>query len=337
MGGAKVVYRHAAGLVARGHEVTVLAPERSGSGVIAFARRIAVAARDRRHGVSGVHAYEASGVTTLDIPYPDASHVPDADIVVATGVQTAPWVASWPESKGRKVYFVQGDETFVQPDARTSWHLGMHLVTVAAWLASEMEAAGLSPLGVVPNAVAPEEFGLDTPLEQRDPALVGLYHRHPVKGPDVLLAAIDAVQRQRPDVSIELFSARPPSHKIPEGVRVHIRPSQDELRALYNRSRILLHPSRSESMPLVPMEAAACGCAIVASDNRGVHEYLASGESMLTAPLGDGDALAAQALVLLHDDARRQRLAEHAHASVSALNWEASTDRFEAALRSVVR
>ena len=335
MGGAKVAYQHASGLAARGHEVRVVAPRQDKAGPLALAKRAAVAVRDRMHGVAGELAYEASGVETVELSSPAPRHFPEADVTIATGVQTAPWVAALPREKGRGVYFVQGDETFVRPDARDSWRLGMPLLTCAEWLAREMREVGLEPLAVVPNAIDPDEFGMDRSLAERPARVVALYHRHPVKGPDVLIDALDEIRRQRPDVGADVFCARPPSHVLPGWVNVHVRPSPEALRALYNRVAVLLHPSRSEGWPLVPMEAAACGCAVAASANAGVQEYLARGESMLSAPLGDGPVLGRAALTLLADDDLRIRLASAASKAVLGLDWESSTERLEEALSSL--
>ncbi len=335
MGGAKVVYEHARGLVERGHSVSVVAPKQDARSPVALARRAAVAVRDRLHGVAGAHAYAASGVETIDLPNPSGTSFPDADVTIATGVQTAPWVARLPPEAGRGVYFVQGDETFVRSDARESWHLGLPLLTCARWLASEMEAVGLQPLATIPNAIDPVEFGVDVPLDARPAQLVALYHRHPVKGPDVLLDALDTVHRQRPDVAADVFCARPPSHTLPDWVSVHVRPKPRHLRALYNGAQVLLHPSRSEGWPLVPMEAAACGCAVVASLNPGVQEYLASGESMLGVPIGDGQALGTAALDALSNPTARRRLSQNAQRSVGALSWRESTDLLEQTLQGL--
>lgn len=326
MGGAKVVYTHSRGLVDRGHEVTVVAPRQTGWGPRAVALRAAVALRDRLHGVASEAAYSAAGVNTRVLPTPAPRHFPDADVTIATGVQTAPWVARLPESKGRKVYFVQGDETFVRPDARDSWHLPMHLLTCAVWLAEEMHLVGLKPLAVIPNAIDPEDFGLDSPIHEREERILALYHRHPVKGPDVLLDALSKIHIQRPSVRADVFCARPPSHRLPDWVDVHIRPSLHRLRELYNGTSVLLHPSRSEGWPLVPMEAAACGAAIAASANRGVQEYLQDDVSMLTAPIGDGGTLGKHALRLLSQSPLRTRLAGSALASVRKQTWRESTD-----------
>lgn len=336
MGGAKVVYEHAAGLVALGHSVQVVAPRQMRRGPLGLARRAAVAVRDRMHGVADSRAYAASGVATLDLPTPAARHFPEADVVIATGVQTVPWVAALPPEKGRSLYFIQGDETFVRPEARDSWRLGLPLATCAEWLADEMHGVGLSPLAVIPNAVNPAEFDLDQPIEDRQPRVLALYHRHTVKGPDVLVDALNELLRLHPDAEADVFCARPPSHRLPGGVRVHIRPSPEKLRALYNRAAVLLHPSRSEGWPLVPMEAAMCGAAVVASANRGVLEYLQDGVTMRTAPVGDGLELGRLAASVLTDVARRVLVATNAREAVSQYTWAASTARLDAVLRDLV-
>ena len=337
MGGAKVVYTHAAGLVARGHEVTVVAPRQPVAGPLGVLRRMAVALRDTVHGVRGDLAYDAPGVTTLLVPRVTPSTVPDGDVVVATGVQTAPWVHALPERQGVGVYFVQGDERFVTPDARDTWHLGMPLLTCAEWLRDEMRASGLDPLAVIPNAVDPRDFALDVPVEDRPPRVVALYHRHPVKGPDVLIEAIEQLQAAMPSVAVTVFSARPPSHRLPAGVNLLVRPEPAALRSLYNHSSVVLHTSRSEGWGLVPMEAAACGCAVVASDSRGVSEYLEDGISMRAVPAGDGAALGQAARAVLRDSTERVRLALAARHAVSRFRWDESTAILESALRTVAR
>lgn len=330
-----MVYAHAEGLARMGHTVRVVAPARAGEGLKDRAIQWAVAARDRLHGVAGGLAYDAEGVHTLTLPSPRPQAFPHADVTIATGVQTAPWVARLPESKGRRVYFVQGDETFVRPDARDSWHLGMELLTCARWLADEMREAGLSPVAVIPNAIDPGEFGLDRPVADRPPSVLALYHRHPVKGPDVLLRALRVLRAA--GVPCRVFCARPPSHTLPAGVEVIIRPDARRLREMYNDASVLLHPSRSEGWPLVPMEAAACGAAVVASANPGVQEYLTGGISMRAVAIGDGDALGRAALDLLADVPERTRLAAAAHASVAEYSWKDSTERLATALERITR
>jgi glycosyltransferase involved in cell wall biosynthesis len=161
-----------------------------------------------------------------------------------------------------------------------------------------------------------------------------LYHRLPIKGADDALAALAIVREERPDARFVAFSARPPSHRMP-GVDVCIRPSLPDLRTLYNRSAVFLHPSHREGWPLPPMEAAACGAALVAAANAGVCECFDRTTASLV-PVGEPDQLGAAILDVLQNPARRNAVAEAGRARVASLSWAASTDRLETLLNSVV-
>ncbi|MEM8599648.1 MAG: glycosyltransferase family 4 protein, partial [Bacteroidota bacterium] len=265
MGGAKVVYQHAAQFARYGHTVHVVMPKRTAAGVGGWVRHAAVQVRDRFHGVATSPYYAAPGVMPHVVPSLAARYLPDSDVVIATGYQTAIGVHGLPRQCGQKVYYIQGLETFVHPDARASWHYPMARVTCARWLANEIEQEGLSVAGVVPNAIDPSEFYLAAPIDERPARVLAMYHRHPVKGPDVLIRALGVLRERLPEAQVDVFTARPPSHALPHEVSVHVRPSVETLRALYNGAAVLLHPSRSEGWGLVPMEAAACGAAVVSS------------------------------------------------------------------------
>ncbi|MFN3597885.1 MAG: glycosyltransferase family 4 protein [Rubricoccaceae bacterium] len=337
MGGALVVARHAEGLAARGHTVRVVCPERPGEGWRASAHRLATRVRDRWHGVEDAPLLRMRGASLLEVPEPSAAFVPDADAVIATGYQTVPWVLALPPEKGEKVYFVQGDERAIHPRAHDTWHAPMARITCARWLAEMLRAEGMPVLGFVPNAVDPATFAIDTPPEARPPGVCALYHRHAVKGPDVLIEALTRLRKAWPGVQADVFSARKPSHRLPDWVRVHVRPTEYRLRALYNRAAVLLHTSRREGWALVPMEAAACGCAVVATDSVGVREYLEDGISMRLHEQGDVEGLVRSAVALLGDPEARARQAAAAAQAVSRYAWHASTGEMERLLYVAVR
>ena len=337
MGGAAVVYRHAAGLAARGHEVRVVAPRRGAGGIAAHVRAAAVRIRDRLHGLPDAPFYDASGVTTVEVDAVGEGSFPSGEAVIATGHQTIPWVESLRDRCGQKVYFLQGDERALDASAGATWARPFARIAVSQWLAATVEAAGHPVIGVVPNAVDPAAFALDRPLAGRDARVVALYHRHPVKGPETLARALGDLRRLRPDVQADVVAARPPSHRLPEYVRVHVRPDALALRALYNRASVALHTSRLEGWGLVPMEAAACGCAVVATASRGVAEFLRAGVSMREVPVGDAHALAEGAADLLADPPARIALAAAGMADVARFSWDASTAEFERLLLATQR
>ena len=372
MGGAAVVYRHAAGLAERGHDVTVAAP-RSAGGAVGLARWAAVWARDRLHGVGTEPYHEIEGVRTVEPSSPAALGASACDAVIATGWQTAPWVAALTTARpaasggvgevggspprpadedepgvsprparyaeergGVGLYFIQHDERHLSARAEATWHLPLVRVAVAGWIAEVVAAHGAPVRGVVPNAVDPADFALDQPLDARPRRVVALYHRLPVKGPDTLVGALEALRERVPDVGADVVSARPPSHRLPDWVDLHVRPPRPALRALYNGAAVCLHTSRLEGWGLVPMEAAACGCAVVATASRGVAEFLRAGRSVVEVPVGDAGALAREAADLLLHPARRVAVARAGVEDVARFSWADSTGRFEALIREAV-
>ena len=328
VGGAAVVYRHAAGLVRRGHEVTVVAPRQTSAGLLGAARSLVVGVRDRLHGVAGANAYTAEGVETVEVDHIDEASAPPADAVIATGFQSVAPVLALPETSGVKVHFVQGDETFVDPDARSAWRLPFHRITCAPWLTDAVRSEGGTCLGAVPNAADPEFFAADLGLD-RGPRVLALYHRHAVKGPDLLIRALARLRAARPDVEADVFCARAPSHRFPPWVRVHVRPERPALTALYAQAAVFLHTSRSEGWPLTPMEAAASGCAVVATRNRGVEDVLTCGVSMRCVAPEAADTLATEALAVLADPEGRRALGLVARRRASAFDWDTLTGEFE--------
>ena len=325
-GGAAVVYRHADGLAARGHDVVVIAPRR-GRGVVQVLRSGVVAARDALHGVRGALPLAPASAAVLE---PDVLGDVDLgvfDAVIATGHQTAQPVHQ--RAKERGVYFLQGDERHLSETAEATWHLPLVRIAVSDWVAGLVRARGLPVLGVVPNAADPGDWGVDTEPADRARTVIALYHRHAVKGPATLIAALRGLRDRVPDLAATVVSARPPNHRLPHWVDVVVRPSRPDLRALYNRSAVCLHTSVSEGWGLVPMEAAACGCAVVATASRGPREFLTPPESMAEVPVGDVDGLVRESERLLCDPAGRARQAWAGHRSVGRFDWDRSTATFE--------
>jgi glycosyltransferase involved in cell wall biosynthesis len=83
---------------------------------------------------------------------------------------------------------------------------------------------------------------------------------------------------------------------------------RDDLPMLYWAMDLLLHPSYREGFPRVPLEASACGVAVVATDVRGCREAVQAGVNGLLVPARDADALAEAAGRLLADDEARTAL-----------------------------
>lgn len=102
-----------------------------------------------------------------------------------------------------------------------------------------------------------------------------------------------------------------------------------ELPPLYREAEALVFPSllgpkgQQEGMGLVPLEALACGCPVVASQLPAVSEVVRHGETGLLYPPGDATALAAALMRLRQEPELARLMAETGRQLVTAkYGWE---------------
>jgi glycosyltransferase involved in cell wall biosynthesis len=202
--------------------------------------------------------------------------------------------------------------------------------------------AASSKITVVPSAVPDGivEEGLATPRPAFLPPtdgfvlFVGALTAH--KGVDVLL---DAYRRMRSDVSLVLLGttrADTPT-TLPPGVTLQRDVSHPQVMASWLRSALGVVPSVApEGLPLVAIEAMACGNAVVASDVGGLPEVVAHEQTGLLVSAGDADMLARALDALLADPARRARMGAEARRRASRFMMSAVANRVERIYEEVV-
>jgi glycosyltransferase involved in cell wall biosynthesis len=97
--------------------------------------------------------------------------------------------------------------------------------------------------------------------------------------------------------------------------------SDEDLRALYSTCLAFVYPSLYEGFGLPPLEAAACGAAVVASRIPAHLETLGEESALLVAP-EDADALARALTELIEDESLRRRLAIAGVRRAAEFTWE---------------
>jgi glycosyltransferase involved in cell wall biosynthesis len=110
----------------------------------------------------------------------------------------------------------------------------------------------------------------------------------------------------------------------------------EDVARLYRNSDVLLFPVRwDEPWGLVPLEAMACGCPVIATGQGGSAEYLHDGENCLLVPAADPTALAAGITRLAASGALREALWDGGVQTASRYTEEAFNRSVEGHLEEV--
>jgi glycosyltransferase involved in cell wall biosynthesis len=337
IGGFKVVYEYANGLAARGHMVTVvhsdarvhtsLPPE-------LWLRQIRsnqLASSQKYLPTDWFHV--SPDVQMCWTHRLDEAHIPDGDVIVATGWRTAEQVARYSSQKGRKFYFIQHQETWDGPANRVmaTWRLPLHKIVIARWL--EQIATDLGETSTyVPNGFDQSRFGLKKPIESRFHAQVAMmYHQFAWKGSGDGVAALQIVKKRCPELQARLFGVFP-APKLPNWIEYVRNPKQTELEDIYNQAAIFIAPSWTEGFSLTPVEAMLCGAGLVATDNGGHREYAIHQETALLSPIKNPEQLAENIIRLVKNPQERILLAHNAYGRLDKFDCVQAMNSFEQTL-----
>ncbi len=168
-------------------------------------------------------------------------------------------------------------------------------------------------------------------LEPGKPVIAVLGRISHWKGQDVLVRALaEEPLRERDAIGLIAGEAWPGSEHRRAAVlalaselgvsdRLRLAGFRDDVDAVYGAADVIAVPSTApDPLPGAAIEAAAAGCAVVASAHGGLPEIIRDGRTgRLLAP-GDAKALARVAAELLDDPAERERLGAAAAADVRA-------------------
>ncbi|MBO0722303.1 MAG: glycosyltransferase family 4 protein, partial [Blastocatellia bacterium] len=340
-GGFKVVYEYANHLQARGHRVAVVHPRNLSpkpglmQAIKSYFWPYKIHWRDNRP-VPWFPIHER--VAVLLVPDLRESFIPDADVIFATGYQTAYPVDAYGKRKGRKYYLIQHHETWdgSEADVNRTWVLPLHKIVIARWLLHLANDFGEGDrVTYIPNGIDFTHFKTTTPISDRPPHRIAMMsHPFAWKGTQDGLAALEMAREEIPELEAVLFGIHPRPTGAPHWIRYVQQPSTLDLTALYNSCSIFLHTSWTEGWGLPSAEAMSCGCALVAAANRGVLDFAKHEVTALLAPIKQPALLAEQLLRAARDHPLRRRIAEAGTRHIQQYSWKRAVDSLEGLLLS---
>ncbi|MBQ8628672.1 MAG: glycosyltransferase family 4 protein [Prevotella sp.] len=252
----------------------------------------------------------------------DYKHVPKTDIYICTAVDTAPFLNQYPISSNYKYYFIQGYETWgrTDNDVRETYHYDMNKIVISSWLKEIVSDEEKEPCVLVRNGFDTDCFYISKPIEERGRYEVSmLYHKEEMKGCDTTFAALEIVKKKHPQLHVNVFGTPNRPHEMPDWYSYYQCPSLEEHLRINNDSAIYVAASIEEGWGLTIGEAMLCGQAVACTENRGFREMAIDGDTALTSPVKDPQALADNILRLIENDELRYSIAHNGHEYVSKM------------------
>lgn len=324
VGGVKVMGEYAGRLRARGHQATIVY-RRTARNLKRWIQ--ALVSRRSRDALDLAHC------PLIGVRHLDARSVPDADVLVATGLRACGAALSFPPAKGRLVQLVQGTLHLEEsPDeARHVLAVPAIRIAVSDYVAAFLKTRFGVDSVVVPNGVDHDQF-FSPERRFAEPRTIGMiYAPGPAKAAHEALAAVRLVRDRWPEVRLVIFGARRPPGNPPRA-EVFVRPRMRRLRDIYGLCDVWLAPSHSEGFGLPVLEAMACRVVPVATRCGGHENIVEDGASGFLVPVGDCRAMADRIGLLFQDEALLRRMSEAAYERSLAFDWERSTDQLQTLL-----
>jgi N-acetyl-alpha-D-glucosaminyl L-malate synthase BshA len=212
------------------------------------------------------------------------------------------------------------------------------------------EFAVKMPIHVVPNFIDPEEFQRTSDPEcdkalrpKNEKVLVHVSNFRPVKRLRDVVAVFARV-RERVPARLLLVGDGPERHATEAACRelkvddsVLFLGKQQALAPLLSCSDLFLLPSDSESFGLAALEAMACEVPVVGTRAGGLPEVVEHGVTGFLEPVGDVEAMAADALLALTEPGRRDEMGKAARErAIRLFHPEQVVDQYEAVYRQAL-
>jgi glycosyltransferase involved in cell wall biosynthesis len=262
----------------------------------------------------------------------------NADVVIATAIETAKPVMRLPNSCGKKVYFIQDFENWncTDEDVYQTYNLGMTNIVVANWLKNIVDAHSKTPAYLVSNCINTQVFN-NKGAERIKHSIVFHYRSADYKGPEYAIEAIRILEEKYPDLKVDVISIEDAPNNLPKSCKFHHKLSAEQIAEINNRTQVFMCTSVEEGFGLPGLEAMACGCAVVSSSYKGVLEYAVDGENALLSPVRDVDAMVNNIVRLFEDDELIKRISENGVKTGKERSLEKSAQKFEEVLINSIK
>lgn len=334
-GGIDVVYKYADLLTKDGHDVTVY-KELAASNMHRYKNPIKNKVHQIYCTIKGIIA-KKQAANPLDkfVFYLNNRSVQDADVIIATAWPTAYKINMLADSKGKKFYFIQDYEIWDNDNiAKETYKLPLNKIVISTWINKRIKQdLDIGPFPILYN-------GIDTSVyhnnhSQKNNAEVNflmLNHTLPKKGVGNGLEAYEKISEKYSNCKLRMFGMCDRSN-LPSYVEYYQNPSKEKIVELYSTSDIFIFPSVEEGWGLAPLEAMACGCAVVGTQTGFVLDLGCHEENIMISAPGNVNEMVDNIIKLIEKRELCDQLKKEAINTAKSLVWNNSAIKLVALLK----
>lgn len=336
-GGPRVIFSYANYLVEQGHDVVVYVPilyvwPKMRNGKINWKTSVGNFLRGNK-----LKWFDNKFKIKLIFKISDF-YIRDSDIIMATAWQTAQSVYDLADSKGKKVYFIQGyevnDEGTNKIEVEDSYKLGMNMFTIANWLEELVSSVSEQKVKVIHNWTRDEEFIREEKQINNPRSIIMLGNTALHKGWSLGLEILKKAQ-EKYNCRIILYGVRQ-IPDLPKLFEFYQQPKRELLTKLYNEADICLFPSIREGWGLIVTEAMAHKCAVVGNNTGVVLELCKDEETALISKSKSVEDLENKLFRVIEDERLMKKLQDNGYELAKKYSFSNQSKIFEEYLLSLV-
>ncbi|TBM13615.1 glycosyltransferase family 4 protein [Hafnia alvei] len=360
-GGIYCIFKYAQGLVERGHEVNVIASYGSsrpkwivynGNFLVPKAPKIKLGRGIKETIKKNVEYFDylTFKAKSLDIKnllsdrllLNNPQVIPKADVSIATAWSTAALVAK--VGTGRKYYFMQHYESVFFDDnsyegliVESTYHLPLVKIANSTWLKGKIEdyLQNQEIVNLVTNAVDTNVYKCQSSIRklsmsEKDINIISYGGRGVKwKGFNEMALAMRLVKEELSDWNIQ-WNVYGESELLPDNNICNYNSlgflNPNELSEAYCQNDILLSASWYESYPLFPIEAMACGLAVITT-KQGTEDYAVDGYNANIVKEKNINSIAEGIKDLIVNSEKRKLYGINGIKTAKEQNWESSVTK----------
>lgn len=216
------------------------------------------------------------------VPYINNLWVRNADVTIATSWLTSYWVYKLNSSKGKKIYFIQGYETWGSDKenqlVRNSYQLPFDLrISVSTQLHDKLLKEDKSNSLVICNGIKKEYIKDSITKRKRSRFTIGFPYREfsgesiDIKNTNFALRALKKYSTIN-KINIKTFGFKKPQY-WDSNIEFLEDPSRRQLFDWYSNVNVFYVPSLYEGWGLPAMEAMSSGCVVLAANTGCIKEF----------------------------------------------------------------